>query len=177
MAPAAHSMELTASARSGAASFSMLRRALGGSASSRAWITSADWRPSWAHARSVRRYHWIHASDVYAMIGWRGAIHLTDGADAGPERTMRLYRITVAGIEVAAEHQHTYRGGNEGYGLAVCGDKLLIGHYPSGLVLGWDGEALQAVCYGEEITQLLGVGLNPYAYGEAQTLAIYAGAV
>lgn len=111
------------------------------------------------------------------MIGWRGAIHLTDGADAGPERTMRLYRITVAGIEVVAEHPHTYRGENEGYGLAVCGDKLLIGHYPSGPVLGRDGEALQAVCYGEKITQLLGVGLNPYAYGEAQTLAVYAGAV
>jgi hypothetical protein len=144
---------------------------------SRAWISVADWLPSWERAENVKRYHWVHAADIYAMIGWRGAIYFTDGADATPERTMRLYRITRSGIEIAAEHKHTYRGGNEGYGMAVCGDQLLIGHYPSGLVLAYDGEALKPVSFGHEINHLLGVGLNPYAYGEAQTIAVYAGAV
>jgi len=147
------------------------------SASGRAWITVADWQPSWETARNIRCYHWIAASDVYAIIGWRGAFWMTDGADASPDRTMRLYRITRAGIEVAADFAHVFRSGNEGYGMAVAGERLLIGHFPSGLVLAFDGERLEALTFGEDIMQKLGTGLNAYAYGESQTLTIYGGKI
>lgn len=143
----------------------------------RAWITLADWTPADEEASNIRRYHWIAAADVYAMIGWRGSFWITDGADASPERIMRLYEISRSGIRLAAEYPHAFRSGNEGYGLAICGDQLLIGHYPSGFILAFDGTTLTALSFGEGINQALGLGLNPYAYGESQTLAVYGGAV
>jgi len=147
------------------------------SATSRAWITLADWTPADETARNIRRYHWIAAADVYAMIGWRGSLWITDGADASPERIMRLYQISTTGIRLAAEYPHAFRSGNEGYGMMVCGERLLIGHYPSGLLLAYDGASLEPLSFGEELHQKLGLGLNPYAYGESQTLALYGGEV
>jgi len=143
----------------------------------RAWITVADWTPADEEARNIRRYHWIAAADVYAMIGWRGSFWITDGAEASPERIMRLYEISRSGIRLAAEYPHAFRSGNEGYGMAICGDQLLIGHYPSGFILAFDGTALNAISFGAGINQALGLGLNPYAYGESQTLALYGGSV
>jgi hypothetical protein len=142
---------------------------------SRAWLTVARWRPDWAVARDIQRYHWAPLCDVYAMIGWRGGIYLADGAHSGGDGGLRLFRVTGEGLQIVAAHPPAPRGGAEAYGMAVMHDSLLVGHYPSGQTLRFDGERLTPLDYGEPVVQLLGVGDHQYAYGEAQTLALYGG--
>lgn len=141
----------------------------------RAWVTTAEWRPDWESARHVQRYHWSPACDVYAMIGWRGGVWFADGAMSGGDGSLRLFRASREGLKALASHPPAPGGGNEAYGMTVMHDALLIGHYPSGLVLRFDGRRLAPLRYGEDISQLLGVGAHAFAYGEAQTLALYGG--
>lgn len=138
-------------------------------------ITYCRWTGTDDACVDPRELPWPFWRDIYGMLGWKGNLFMSTGADrdgngAGiwkiePQQGL-LTRVFPSEGEIDGEF----------YGMTIVGDTLVAGHYPSGYlaVINPDGTS-RFVEEPAPLADTYGTAEGQRLYREAQSLNLYAG--
>ncbi|MBA3069137.1 MAG: hypothetical protein FP825_11720 [Hyphomonas sp.] len=142
-----------------------------------AWLTYCDWQPPQSVCTNTKKQDWPYWNDVYGMIGWRGHVYLSAGAD-GSGKGSGVWRIDPESGEMLRVFPKAETFPGEFYGMLVVNDTLIAGHYPSGYlaVISSDGSA-RFLEVPKALGGSYGMAEGQVEYREAQSLNLYAGRV
>lgn len=140
-----------------------------------AWISYCNWKAPAETCGPVTELAWPYEQDIYGMLGWRGAMYLSTGPDSSGSGS-GIWKLTPETDELQKVFPEGEEIGGEFYGMALVGNSLIAGHYPTGFLAVIDADgASRLVEEPSPRNDTYGSAEDQRLYREAQSLNLYAG--